>query len=177
MPTHDTILEELRKKRNLFTEQGIPFDDATMRATFEVVSEMLATPPVPGAEHISLTSTEPYTRGWNDALTFLLKEARQRFELGHFETMHEVIERCRLVDSGALPDEISNRRAPHPGPTSQAAVLAAVPSGDEITTLINRLRDAANDKDNYPRMDSERWLPVGLARSAADMLEKLHTKR
>jgi hypothetical protein len=36
-----------------------------------------------------------------------------------------------------------------------------------------RLRGTATDKDTMPRMDSERWLPVGLAREAADEIERL----
>ena len=38
------------------------------------------------------------------------------------------------------------------------------------TTLIQKLRATAFDKDNCPRMDSERWCPVGLAKQAADAL-------
>jgi hypothetical protein len=45
-----------------------------------------------------------------------------------------------------------------------------------VTDIVERLRDAANDKDNYPRMDSERWLPVGLAREAADEIETLRAE-
>lgn len=39
--------------------------------------------------------------------------------------------------------------------------------------IIHRLRATALDKDNFPRMDSERWLPVGLAKEAADEIERL----
>lgn len=41
------------------------------------------------------------------------------------------------------------------------------------TDLVVRLRAATTDKDNMPRIDSERWLPVGLAREAADEIERL----
>jgi hypothetical protein len=34
--------------------------------------------------------------------------------------------------------------------------------------IVERLRATALDKDNFPRMNSEKWLPVGLAIEAAD---------
>ena len=42
-----------------------------------------------------------------------------------------------------------------------------------MTDIVNRLRSSALDKDNFPRMDSERWLPVGLAIEAANEIERL----
>jgi hypothetical protein len=41
--------------------------------------------------------------------------------------------------------------------------------------LIDRLRATALDKDNCPRMDCERWCWVGLAKEAADEIERLRT--
>lgn len=40
-------------------------------------------------------------------------------------------------------------------------------------TLVNRLRNTALDRDNFPRMNSERWLPVALAVEAADEIDRL----
>lgn len=42
-----------------------------------------------------------------------------------------------------------------------------------MTDIIKRLQNTALDKDNFPRMDCEKWLPVGLAREAADEIERL----
>ena len=42
-----------------------------------------------------------------------------------------------------------------------------------MSDIVGRLRAATLDKDNFPRMDSERWLPVGLAKEAADEIERL----
>jgi hypothetical protein len=39
--------------------------------------------------------------------------------------------------------------------------------------LVKRLRGTALDKDKFPRMDSEKWFPVGLAKEAADRIEAL----
>lgn len=39
--------------------------------------------------------------------------------------------------------------------------------------IVGRLRATALDKDNFPRMNSEKWLPVGLAIEAADEIERL----
>ena len=39
--------------------------------------------------------------------------------------------------------------------------------------LVDRLRATALDKDNFPRMKQEKWLPVGLALEAADEIERL----
>lgn len=39
-----------------------------------------------------------------------------------------------------------------------------------------KLRAAALDKDNFPRMKSERWLPVGLGLEAADEITSLRAK-
>lgn len=40
-------------------------------------------------------------------------------------------------------------------------------------SIVQRLRGTLLDKDNFPRMDSEKWLPVGLAKEAADRIELL----
>jgi hypothetical protein len=45
-----------------------------------------------------------------------------------------------------------------------------------MSDLVERLRATQLDKDNFPRMDSERWLPVGLAGEAADEIERLRTE-
>jgi hypothetical protein len=42
-----------------------------------------------------------------------------------------------------------------------------------MTDIVKRLRGTLLDKDNFPRMDSEKWLPVGLAKEAADEIERL----
>jgi hypothetical protein len=42
--------------------------------------------------------------------------------------------------------------------------------------IVTRLRATTTDKDNMPRMDSERWLPIGLAKEAADEIERLREK-
>lgn len=42
-----------------------------------------------------------------------------------------------------------------------------------MTDIVRRLRATTLDKDNFPRMDCEKWLPVGLAREAADEIERL----
>jgi hypothetical protein len=42
-----------------------------------------------------------------------------------------------------------------------------------MTDIVERLRGTLLDKDNFPRMDSEKWLPVGLAKEAADEIERL----
>ena len=42
-----------------------------------------------------------------------------------------------------------------------------------MTDIVDRLRSAAKDKDNMPRMKSETWLPVGLGLEAADEIERL----
>jgi len=39
--------------------------------------------------------------------------------------------------------------------------------------IVIRLRATTTDKDNMPRMDSERWFPVSLAKEAADEIERL----
>ncbi len=45
-----------------------------------------------------------------------------------------------------------------------------------MTGILLELRATALDKDNCPRMDSERWLPVGLALRAADEIERLRSE-
>ena len=50
--------------------------------------------------------------------------------------------------------------------------MSATPS-TRSTSIVERLRGAALDKDNMPRMLSERWLPVGLGLEAADEIERL----
>jgi hypothetical protein len=42
-----------------------------------------------------------------------------------------------------------------------------------MTDIVARLRATLLDRDNFPRMDSEKWLPVGLAKEAADEIEWL----
>lgn len=42
-----------------------------------------------------------------------------------------------------------------------------------MTGTVERLRATMLDKDNFPRMECERHLPVGLAREAADEIERL----
>jgi hypothetical protein len=42
-----------------------------------------------------------------------------------------------------------------------------------MTDIVNDLRDTAFDKDNLPRMKSERACPVGLALKAADEIERI----
>jgi len=42
-----------------------------------------------------------------------------------------------------------------------------------MTGIIERLRATALDNDNCPRMDSERWCSVGLAKEAANEIERL----
>jgi hypothetical protein len=42
-----------------------------------------------------------------------------------------------------------------------------------MTDIVNDLRDTAFDKDNLPRMKSERACPVGLALKAADEIDRL----
>lgn len=39
--------------------------------------------------------------------------------------------------------------------------------------LVIRLREKLRDRDNYPYMDTENRVPVGLAREAADEIERL----
>lgn len=43
--------------------------------------------------------------------------------------------------------------------------------------IVGRLREACLDKDNMPRMDSERWFPVGLAREATAEIDRLRSER
>ncbi len=45
-----------------------------------------------------------------------------------------------------------------------------------MTGILLELRATALDKDNCPRMDSECWLPVGLALRAADEIERLRSE-
>jgi hypothetical protein len=45
-----------------------------------------------------------------------------------------------------------------------------------MTDIVERLRGTLLDKDNFPRMDSEKWLPVGLAKEAADEIERLRAE-
>jgi hypothetical protein len=42
-----------------------------------------------------------------------------------------------------------------------------------MTDIVERLRATLLDKDNFPRMKSETHLPVGLAKEAADEIERL----
>jgi hypothetical protein len=42
-----------------------------------------------------------------------------------------------------------------------------------MTDIVERLRGTLLDKDNFPRMNSETRLPVGLAKEAADEIERL----
>lgn len=42
-----------------------------------------------------------------------------------------------------------------------------------MTDIVKRLRATQFDKDNFPRMKQEKWLPVGLALEAADEIERL----
>ena len=42
--------------------------------------------------------------------------------------------------------------------------------------IVARLRGTTTDKDNMPRMDSERWFPVGLAREAAAEIARLRAR-
>jgi hypothetical protein len=42
-----------------------------------------------------------------------------------------------------------------------------------MTDIVERLRATLLDRDNFPRMDSEKWLPVKLAKEAADEIERL----
>ena len=44
-----------------------------------------------------------------------------------------------------------------------------------MTDIVARLLAATLDKDNFPRMDSERAVPVGLAKEAAADIERLRT--
>ena len=47
-------------------------------------------------------------------------------------------------------------------------------SGEKgMSDIAQRLVASTLDKDNCPRMDSERWLPIGLAREAASEIERL----
>jgi hypothetical protein len=46
-----------------------------------------------------------------------------------------------------------------------------------MTDIVERLRRTLLDRDNFPRMDSEKWLPVGLAKEAADEIERLREGR
>lgn len=42
--------------------------------------------------------------------------------------------------------------------------------------IVQRLRATAFDKDNFPRMKQETWLPVGLAEEAANEIEALRAE-
>lgn len=42
-----------------------------------------------------------------------------------------------------------------------------------ISPIISKLRAVQYDKDNFPRMPQEKWLPVSLALDAADEIERL----
>jgi hypothetical protein len=46
-----------------------------------------------------------------------------------------------------------------------------------MSDIVQRLCATALDKDNFPRMKNERWLPVGLAKEAADEIERLTRER
>jgi hypothetical protein len=46
-----------------------------------------------------------------------------------------------------------------------------------MTDIVERLRRTLLDRDNFPRMDSEKWLPVRLAKEAADEIERLRALR
>lgn len=43
--------------------------------------------------------------------------------------------------------------------------------------LERRLLATGYDRDNFPRMNSERWLPVGLAKEAAAEIARLRAER
>jgi hypothetical protein len=45
-----------------------------------------------------------------------------------------------------------------------------------MTDIVERLRGTLLDKDNFPRMKSETHLPVGLAKEAADEINKLRAE-
>lgn len=45
-----------------------------------------------------------------------------------------------------------------------------------MTDIVQRLRATTLDKDNFPRMDSEKWFPVGLAKEAADEIDRLRAE-
>jgi len=42
--------------------------------------------------------------------------------------------------------------------------------------IVTQLRSCLLDRDNFPRMSSEKWLPVKLASAAADEIERLKTE-
>jgi O-succinylbenzoate synthase len=42
--------------------------------------------------------------------------------------------------------------------------------------IVARLRDTTLDKDNFPRMDSEKWFSVGLAKEAANEIKRLRAR-
>lgn len=42
-----------------------------------------------------------------------------------------------------------------------------------MADIVERLRATLLDKDNFPRMKQEKWLPVGLAEEAAAEIERL----
>lgn len=44
-----------------------------------------------------------------------------------------------------------------------------------MADILQRLRATLTDKDNMPRMSSEKWLAVGLAKEAADEIERLRS--
>ena len=47
---------------------------------------------------------------------------------------------------------------------------------EQAEDLVKALRATALDKDNFPRLPSERHLPVGLALEAADEIERLQNQ-
>jgi hypothetical protein len=57
--------------------------------------------------------------------------------------------------------------------TFDAALAATEAMSDD---LVQRLRQAVLDKDNFPRMDSERQVACGLAREAAAEIERLRAE-
>jgi len=45
-----------------------------------------------------------------------------------------------------------------------------------VSDIVERLRATTLDKDNFSRMGSERWLPIGLANEAAAEIERLRAE-
>jgi len=54
--------------------------------------------------------------------------------------------------------------------------MDAVEEPEAMTDIVARLRSAAKDKDNMPRMKSETMLTVGLGLEAADEIERLRAE-
>lgn len=55
------------------------------------------------------------------------------------------------------------------------AAKSKPPVESNMTDIVVRLRATAFDKDNFPRMKQERWLPIELALEAANKIEHLRS--